>query len=178
MLSDYRRLYFDQTTYNEWSAETDTKGLDFNALRNQKSLNGFIFSQSKDKEIEVVKDQKVEKILINIYSNDKEKIQASHSLAKFVNRKLNEKYLQVANDSLQKIESVLGDESIANLYEISNFVSFAEKNDGVYAVAPPTTSTKISPNSALIIMLSVTLGLLTGMLICFLQFVLEKRSKL
>ena len=182
ILNRFDELFYSQNTFIAWKDSVAETAVRFEDFSKTQIYNGFVFSADINDKIAVTStESNVNYILIK--SSELNILNDFFNYAQYVNATLSSAYLSEANNEAsfveQRIENLNLTESsvVGTLLQYNRFTSTVERGGNILNVQHPTLPKKTSPQSSLILALSVVLGGMVGMFFILVRNAMTKRKE-
>ena len=180
--SDFRKMFYDQSVFENWKGDHRGSDLVFDDFSNTEVFEGFVISRDEDDLLAELTSEKNTGSFVRVRANPLALLNDFHTYASHINTLLKLEYVLRSRDELNIIEARLVDMStssdviIQNLLAIDRYIVAAEKGADVLSIKYPTRPEKVSPKSALTLVLSVLLGGMFGALYVLIAKAIRNRK--
>ena len=178
---DFEEAFFSPDVFESWKADRQTS-FAFEDISRTQNIEGVLLAKTKGQLLNTFEKGKNGATFIAVKTNDLSIVNDVHAYADYINETLKDRYIQRVTLERDNIEARYGriafsdDKLIENLIYIDRYISTAEQGDKPFTVNRPTMPVKTSPNSKIILVLSLVLGSLTGVLFVFLRNAIQNRQ--
>ncbi|MDA8654696.1 Wzz/FepE/Etk N-terminal domain-containing protein [Alphaproteobacteria bacterium] len=166
--SDFKKMFYDRSVFEDWKGDHNGSDLVFDDFSDTEVFEGFVVSRDEDDLLAALTSAKNTGSFVLVRANQLALLSDFHTYASHINRLLKSEYVLRSREELNIIESRFKDLSsssdtiIQNLLAIDRYIVASEKGADVLRIQYPTRPEKVSPKSALTLVLSVLLGGMLG----------------
>jgi capsular polysaccharide biosynthesis protein len=182
VLTDFQNKFYSDSVFEEWKKNNGNTSIVFDDFSLTKLVDGVQFSKDEGEMLATLKFTKGSFFLL-VNSNQPPVLDDFFKYNAHINRLLKEEYILAAKEELKIIGCDSNDskESCSNnpgiVLSIRRYIAAAENGANVLSIKRPTAPKKVSPNSGLILPLSVFLGGMVGVFFILLRNAITKRKE-
>ena len=177
---DFQSKFFAEKPFQDWKESNNNISLTFADLSKTKVVDGFLLSKNKDEQLVTFETNKLNDTYILVKTNQLTLVLDVFKYANHINEILKRDYVYKAKNNLKNTDvalkngGVVDSSTIATILSIKTFIDSTEKGTNVFTIQRPRNPIKLSPNSSLILILSVILGGMIGTLYVLISNAIRK----
>ena len=182
-LKDFRNKFYSVSVFNEWKQNNSNTTLVFEDFRTTEVIDGFVLSKNEDGQLATLASEKKDGSFVLVKSNQLHILDDFFKYATHINLLLKDEYVVRAKEELTITEARFKDLSKADsnivntILSIDRYIFSVERGARVLAFQRPTMPKKISPNSSLILAMSLVFGGMVGVFFILIRNAITKRKE-
>ena len=178
---DFKEMFYSKSVFNVWKSENEKSELVYEDFGIEEIINGFTFAKDEQSLFAyIVEDKKRLSSTLIIKSKKLSVLNDFFKYVQFINNKLTSRYMLRIKNEIRVVENTsLEDkknDKLTKLYT-NRFLIFVESGSKVISFRAPTFPKKISPNTKLILGLSIVLGGMIGVVFVLINTHVRKRKE-
>ena len=181
--TDFRNKFYSVSVFEEWKENNSKASLEFEDFTDSEVVNGYLLAKDEKTQLAILTSEKNDDSFLIVKSNQLPLLDDFFKYINHINGQLRVEYIQRAHQELNIIEtrfkdfSTANDSIISNILSIDRYIVTAQKGANVIAVQRPTIPEKVSPNSSLILAISLILGGMVGVFFILVRNAITKRKE-
>jgi len=180
---DFQNKFYSVKVFNEWKQNNSNTTLVFEDFSMTKAVDGFVLSKNEGEQLATLASKKKDGSFVSIKSNQLNILDDFFEYTKHIDELLKNEYLIRAKDELTIIEARFKDLSttdnniVNTILSIDRYIVSAKRGASVLTIQRPTMPKKVSPQSSLILAMSVVLGGMVGVFFILVRNAIKKRKE-
>ena len=181
--TDFQNKFYSVGVFEEWKKNNSDISLVFEDFSATEVVDGFILSKNEDEQLATLASEKKGGSVILVKSNQLPILEDFFEYASHINGLLTDEYIIRSKEELKIIDARFKDlgsagSSVVNtVLSIDRYVASAETGAKVFVIQHPTMPKKVSPNSSLILAMSLVLGGMIGAFFILVRKAITKRKE-
>jgi len=183
VITDFQNKFYSDSVFEEWKKNNGNTSIVFDDFSLTKLVDGVQFSKDEGEMLATLKFRNKDSFFLLVNSNHPPVLDDFFKYNTHINRLLKEEYILAAKEALKIIGCDSNDSKVscrnnaAIVLSIQRYIATAENGANVLSIKRPTAPKKVSPNSRLILPLSVFLGGMVGVFFILLRNAITKRKE-
>ena len=181
--NDFQNKFYSLGVFEEWKKNNSDTSLVFEDFSATEVVDGFVVSKNEDEQLATLASEEKGGLFLLVKSNQLPILDRFFEYATHINVLLKDEYVVRAKEELKIIEARFKDLSTADsnivntILSIDRYIVSAERGASVLTIQRPTMPKKVSPNSSLILAMSIVLGGMVGVFFILVRNAITKRKE-
>ena len=183
VLIDFEKKFYSIRVFKDWKESSGNTLLLFEDFNATEIIDGFVLSKNEGEQLATLRSKTDDYSFVLIKTNQLRILNDFFRYTNYINEALKNDYVVRARDQLKIIKLSQKDSALGgyNMFEtillLERFVLSVEKGTNVLRIQNPTIPEKVSPNSLVILVISVVLGGMMGAFITLARSSIRKREE-
>ena len=183
VLTDFEKKFYSIRVFKDWKESSGNTLLVFKDFNTTEIIDGFLFSKGEDEHLVTLTSERDDYSFVLLKTNQLRILNDFFKYTNYVNQALKNDYVVRAKDELKifklrQKDLAVGDYTMSEtIVLLDRFILSVEKGTNVLWIQNPTIPEKVSPNSLVILVISVVLGGMTGVFITLARSSIRKREE-
>ena len=180
---DFQNKFYSVSVFDEWKQNNTNTTLVFEDFSATEVVEGFVLSKNEDEQLATLASEKKGGSFVLVKSNQLPILDDFFEYATHINVLLKDEYVVRAKEELTITEARFKDLGTADsnivetILSIDRYIFSVERGARVLAFQRPTMPKKISPNSSLILAMSLVFGGMVGVFFILIRNAITKRKE-